>query len=471
MEIDVDEVQQLKALVAEQQERLDALERHVDAPNVGETKDKRSTRRQLLKLAGATLAGAAGSAALRAIPAAAADGNTVTVGNGFTETLGNATWIDARTSPGGTALLGSQSTGWGVWGYSTSGQGVHGNAFNGGTGVVAIGNGSGAGTGVNAFGNGTAVIANGGYTGVAAYGSNTGVRGASGYGSGISGYGHPGVFGYSSNGIAVQARSTYGYSRAVYAYASGTYAAGIQARSLTGAGALMAGATGAVITGNTYGGTYTYALGAGRAALLAHALGGGPDAVLNGTGRLVQYNGLAGGIGAPNFNPFPTFFESMRAADGTLWISGAQTTGTSQSRWRRVNAVRVDSSDGAGTPFKPKRVIDTRSGARKAAGSTTPVVVAPFGTGTSTIPADAVAIIGNLTAVNYTGPGFLAIMPAGVAYNPLTDPSSVNFIVGQVAIANSFVVGLGTGANAGKVQVVVAGHASHFIIDVTGYMQ
>ena len=67
-----DELQQLKVLVAEQQQRLDVLEGHEDSPNGGETKEKRSTRRQMLKLAGATLVGAAGSAALRAIPAAAA---------------------------------------------------------------------------------------------------------------------------------------------------------------------------------------------------------------------------------------------------------------------------------------------------------------------------------------------------------------------------------------------------------------
>ena len=64
-----EELEQLKALVAEQQERLDALEGHGDASLKADSKEQRATRRQMLKLAGAALAGAAGSAALRAVPA------------------------------------------------------------------------------------------------------------------------------------------------------------------------------------------------------------------------------------------------------------------------------------------------------------------------------------------------------------------------------------------------------------------
>jgi hypothetical protein len=203
-----------------------------------------------------------------------------------------------------------------------------------------------------------------------------------------------------------------------------------------------------------------------------------------GSGRLGMVGRLDVGASAPNIAPAfavtslgggPTFeHEFVRGNDSSIWASRFAGSGTNQSRWKRINAVRVDSSDGLGSPFKPKRVIDTRSGARKAAGSMTPVTIAGVGTLTSNIPADAVAVIGNLTAVAYTGAGFLAIMPGGIAqgtgagqYNHLVDPSSVNFIVGQGAIANSFVCGL----SGGQVQVYVAGHASHFIIDITGYMQ
>ena len=82
--------------------------------------------------------------------------------------------------------------------------------------------------------------------------------------------------------------------------------------------------------------------------------------------------------------------------------------------------------------------------------------------------------MGNLTAVSYTGAGFLAIMPAGITigtgvgqYNPAADPSSLNFIVGQAAIANAFVCGL----HNGQLQVYVGLHSSYFIVDVTAYLQ
>ena len=65
-------------------------------------------------------------------------------------------------------------------------------------------------------------------------------------------------------------------------------------------------------------------------------------------------------------------------------------------------------------------------------------------------------------------------MPAGITvgsgaaqFSPARDPSTVNFIVGQGAIANSFVCGLSGGA----LQVYVAGHSSHFIVDITAYIQ
>jgi hypothetical protein len=158
----------------------------------------------------------------------------------------------------------------------------------------------------------------------------------------------------------------------------------------------------------------------------------------------------------------PNLFEQVRDADGVLWISDPS------GGWRRVNTVRVDAADGSGVPFAPFRVFDTRVGAIKAAGTTTVVTIAPSGSGASSIPADAIAVMGNLTATGYSGGGFLALSPAGVTVGT----SSVNFITGQAAIANGFIVGLGTGVtNGGKIQVKVAGHASHFLIDITAYIQ
>jgi len=65
-------------------------------------------------------------------------------------------------------------------------------------------------------------------------------------------------------------------------------------------------------------------------------------------------------------------------------------------------------------------------------------------------------------------------MPGGIVagtgagqYNPAADPSSVNFIVGQAAIANAFVCGL----HNGQLQVFIGIVDSHFIVDITAYLQ
>ncbi len=178
------------------------------------------------------------------------------------------------------------------------------------------------------------------------------------------------------------------------------------------------------------------------------------------SGRIRQDGLLASGM--PTHTPNP--YEQVRDKDGVLWIHNVN------GDWRRVNTVRVDASDGSGVPFAPFRVKDTRAGAKPAAGSTTLITIAGAGgIGASNIPLDAVAVMGNLTATQYTGPGFLTLSPAGVTVGT----SSVNFITGQGAIANGFIVGLGTGGvtNGGKIQVTVAGHASHFLIDITAYIQ
>lgn len=174
------------------------------------------------------------------------------------------------------------------------------------------------------------------------------------------------------------------------------------------------------------------------------------------SGRIRQDGLVAAGL--PGYTPNP--FEQVRDLNGVLWISDLS------GAWRRVNTVRVDAADGSGVPFAPFRVFDTRllpGGARKAAGTTTVVPIAGQGAGASNIPADAIAVMGNLTATLYTGGGFLALSPAGVTVTT----SSVNFITGQAAIANGFIVGL----NGGGVQVKVAGHSTHFLVDITAYIQ
>jgi hypothetical protein len=449
-----DDLEQLKAQVAEQQQRLEMLEARQDQAQDGDItkKDKLATRRQLLRLAGATLVGAAGAAALRAIPAAATNGQFMQVGTIATQDLSNETGLNligsaapgrafhvlAGNVAGQTAITGYGSY-VGVYGDSYGGRGVYGYTYaTGGIGVVGSGD-----TGVlgKSYGfNGTTHI------GVFGSGKNFGVLGQSNIGTGV------------------KATTALASGSALYAYTGATAAVGSFANSTNGPAVLGFGAVGwvASLFASDIG---VRAFGNPGFPAVQAISGSGPDFQASGSGRLNQVENIAGGIGAPNFTPTAGFFEMVRAGDGAMWVNRGQ--GTLKATWKRVNAVRVDSSDGAGTPFKPYRVFDTRIGAKRAAGSTNPVTVANTGTGTQNIPADAVAVMGNLTATQYGGAGFLAIMPQGTIYNPNADPSSLNFITGQVAIANSFICGL----HAGQVQVYVGGSASHFIIDITGYMQ
>jgi hypothetical protein len=154
----------------------------------------------------------------------------------------------------------------------------------------------------------------------------------------------------------------------------------------------------------------------------------------------------------------PNAFEQVRDSSGVLWIHNAA------GAWRRVNTVRVDAASGSGAPFTPFRLVDTRGGSKPAANSTHAYTAAGQGSGNSKIPSDAIAVLGNLTATQYSGGGFLTISPGGVTVNT----STVNFITGQSAIANSFVVGL----SGGKLQVHVSNNtACHFLVDITGYIQ
>jgi hypothetical protein len=178
---------------------------------------------------------------------------------------------------------------------------------------------------------------------------------------------------------------------------------------------------------------------------------------------------------APNY--VPGLFEQVRDTNGVLWIHNKA------GAWRRVNTARVDTAVGDGTPFKPFRIVDTRSGLYN--GATSAANKGPFGTNTSktftitgtgsgaqSIPADAIAVFGNLTVVSFTGSGWLTIAPAGAGTNPLSDPSSVNFAAGmQPAIANSFLCGLNSSGQLTVYVEVSSGSAINYIIDVTGYVE
>jgi len=189
-----------------------------------------------------------------------------------------------------------------------------------------------------------------------------------------------------------------------------------------------------------------------------------------GTGRLRQ--DPQGTPGSPNY--MPNLMEQVRDSDGVLWIHNASATLAS---WRRVNTVRVDSAANDGTAFVPVRAINTDPGIGAVVGG----ITGPLHqgntyswtlAGTNGIPADAVGIVGNITAIGYTSGGFLTMFPKG-ATRPVV--SSVNFAGTFFAWGNHFTLGFGTGVNAGAISIYIglntAPDTCHLTVDVFGYIQ
>ncbi len=121
-------------------------------------------------------------------------------------------------------------------------------------------------------------------------------------------------------------------------------------------------------------------------------------------------------------------------------------------------------------PVTPARFLDTRTGVPAGAHRLNPNVPFGFGVGGRTvggtaIPADAVAITGNLTVTGQTRGGYLSLGPVSDA---TPDTSTLNFPVGDTR-ANNVTVKLGAGGN---LFVVYKGTGrAHAILDVTGYFE
>lgn len=208
--------------------------------------------------------------------------------------------------------------------------------------------------------------------------------------------------------------------------------------------------------------------------------GTGFDLTAFGTGRLFQFSitDNAGGplAGPPGFTPaqpvnnFPGG-ELVRDVNSVLWASRA--TGTGVAAWRRVNSTRFDSADGLNNAFQPVRIIDTRNGTGGQTGpraANTMTTWGPF-PGTNGIPSDAVGIIGTVSVTGFTGQGFLAIFPAGAAYNPNTSPATMTYQTAW-AWSNAFTIGFGVGStNGGKISIYTGFIATHVIVDVVAYVQ
>jgi hypothetical protein len=157
-------------------------------------------------------------------------------------------------------------------------------------------------------------------------------------------------------------------------------------------------------------------------------------------------------------------------AGGTLSVTlvSPSPSATAQAVFDVTGYFTPDASGGAPSfvPLNPKRLLDSRSGNGLSGAFTVRVARTFQVTGLAGIPADAVAVTGNLTVTQQTYPGYLYIGPV-----PLNDPTSstLNFPVGDDR-ANGVTVALGAGGTLSVTLVSPSPSATaQAVFDVTGY--
>ncbi|MGK2851928.1 MAG: hypothetical protein ACSLFN_13580 [Candidatus Limnocylindrales bacterium] len=145
---------------------------------------------------------------------------------------------------------------------------------------------------------------------------------------------------------------------------------------------------------------------------------------------------------------------SGSTAQLVLDVTGYFLAGDSGSRYKSVAPARfLDTRDSSGptggSPLRPGAPQAIEIGGRSAGGIS--------------IPADAVAVTGNLTVAAQTAGGYLAVTPVA---QPAPATSSLNFPAGDTR-ANNVTVPLGSD---GRAWVVYMGSGTaHAILDITGY--
>ena len=134
-------------------------------------------------------------------------------------------------------------------------------------------------------------------------------------------------------------------------------------------------------------------------------------------------------------------------------------------------AIADDSQPQVTLLSQPVRIVDTRSGSGYlGAGQPLQGINSPRCyklTERAGVPAEAKAVIVNLTAVGYTRDGWIAAYPYDPANTGVPSTSSVNYDTAENAIANFAIVKLGQGG-----QVCLTGSSpTNAIIDVSGYLR
>ncbi len=201
------------------------------------------------------------------------------------------------------------------------------------------------------------------------------------------------------------------------------------------------------------------ALGGTGNGVEGQALGTGLDLAAMGNGRISAV--FADAAGVPPYDGFAG--EQVRDAFGEMFL-------WNDKEWLRVATVRPNYAGGATHLLSsPIRLLDTRDKPARVTNTGAYASVSDHALQVcnltylgQTIPAEAVGIIGNLTVVGPTKPGFATLYPTG-KQRPTT--STLNYVAGQT-VANGFTLTVGT---ASSVQIFVSG-ATHVLLDVVGFL-
>jgi hypothetical protein len=171
------------------------------------------------------------------------------------------------------------------------------------------------------------------------------------------------------------------------------------------------------------------------------------------------------------------------AYDGTLWGSYlgvssdpidpssvwvGDTFANSSHEWSTtIHQISTSAGGAQYTPMTPVRVLDTRSavGLSGSFASGTPRTFTVAGT--NGIPADAVAVTGNLTVTGQTSAGYVSLGPVSSA-SPSS--STLNFPAGDNR-ANNVTLALSSSGGLSAVFKGAAGAHTNLILDVTGYFE
>ena len=167
---------------------------------------------------------------------------------------------------------------------------------------------------------------------------------------------------------------------------------------------------------------------------------------------------LASGASATAQVKFSPTAEGV--ANGTLSFSVTNADGSSTTSVALTGTGAVGAA-GEGTPYTavpPTRILDTRPNNGVGPDGTKSVKV----TGVGGVPANADAVIMNVTVTEPTADGFITVYPTGTA-RPTA--SNLNFVAGQ-NIANLVTAKVGTG---GQVNIYNFAGNTHVLFDVVGY--